>query len=553
MPGFRIHLALWTATVFLSWSQSTAQRSGAAENHDNLYTLRGTVINSVTGKPIARALVKLASQHKAVLTGREGDFSFEAVRGGHLSLLVTKPGFFRPGEALYQSRPLAVDLDSESGPILVKLLQEAVITGKVTGKDQEPIEGAVLHLVKEQIVQGRRELKFVQARAETDPEGNFRVDGLYPGVYYVGIRSARMDRQTKAAPVEEAYPDLIYYPGVTDTASATPIHVQAGQNQELLFLLSPVPTFKVSGKVAIENGWSLDNGPRLMEPTLGVLRIADRFDAKTGAFEFSKLPASKYVVQVTGKNSQGESSEYQRPVTVGSNISDLQIPLHSGIDIPVLISADFPRLLGHCSYTFRAPNGKYETRESDCSDRPQAHVGLSPIDIMPQMSFRYGLPTDNSDLSIHGVSPGKYWVRATAQFGSYVQSLRSGGVDLLVDPLVVPESGLVPAIEVTLRKDVGELIVRVRAAPPGKEIQVMALPDLVTRADPRMSLTGTGPDFHLRGLPPGAYRVYAFDSNDGLEFSNPEVLASYSSQAGSITVEPDGHASITVDLIHPDK
>jgi len=240
-------------------------------------------------------------------------------------------------------------------------------------------------------------------------------------------------------------------------------------------------------------------------------------------------------------------------LTVGADISDLRLPLRSGIDIAIFINADFPKNLGHCSYTFQGPNGKSATRETDCSDLPQAQVELSPIDTVPQMSFRQGPPTDNSYLSIRGVSPGKYWVRAVPQFGGYVQSLRSGGVDLLVDPLVVPESGLVPAIEVTLRHDVGELIVRVRTAPPGKEIQVVALPDLVTRVESRMSQSGSGPDFHLPGLPPGAYRIFAFDPNDGLEVSNPEVLAGYSSQASSITVEPEGHASITVDLVHPDK
>jgi len=529
-----------------------AQRPDAAESYAGVYTLQGTVVNSITGKPIARALVNLASQHKAVLTGPEGDFSFEAVRGGRVSLLVTKPGFFRPGDTPYQSRPLVVNLDADSGQVLIKLFPEAVITGRVTGKDQEPIEGALLHLVKEEIVQGRRELKFVQASANTDAEGNFRVDGLYPGVYYVSIRSARMDRPIRATPVEEAYPDVIYYPGATDTDSATPIKLKAGQNQELSFSLSPVPTFKVSGKVVVEDGWSPDNGPRLTTPALGANRTADRFDAHTGVFEFNKIPAGSYVVQIAGKNSQGESSEYQRPLTVSSDISDLRLPVRSGIDIPVLISADFPKALGHCSYRFQTPNGKYETHESDCSDRPRAQVELFPISGMQQMGFRHGPPTGNSDLDIRGVSPGKYWVNAAPGFGGYVQSLRSGGVDLFVDPLVVPESGPVPAIEVTLRKDVGELNVRVRAVPPGKEIQVLALPDLATRVE-RMSQISTGPDFHLGGLPPGAYRVFAFDPNDGLEFSNPEVLASYSSKAGTVTVEPDGQASITVDLVHPDK
>src|SRR5689334_798281 len=122
MPGFCRHLVMWTATAFRSWPQLTAQRPDASESHAGVYTLQGTVVNSVTGKPIARALVKLASEHKAVLTGPEGDFSFAAVRAGRLSLAISKPGFFRPGDTPYQSRPLAVSLDADSAPLLIKLL-----------------------------------------------------------------------------------------------------------------------------------------------------------------------------------------------------------------------------------------------------------------------------------------------------------------------------------------------------------------------------------------------------------------------------------------------
>jgi len=506
-------------------------------------------VNSVTGKPIWRALVAISPRHEAVLTGPGGTFSFEGIPGGQITVMVTKPGFFRPGDV-----PVVLDLNADKDNLLIKLLPEAVITGQATDNDQEPIEFAIMDVLKEQIVQGHRHLTYFTRNSTTDQEGNFRIDGLPPGVYYVGIRGIRMDRRIPVKEAHEAFPLRVYYPDASDIASATPIKVNAGQHRELSFPLKPVPTFKVAGRVVVAEGWTLEYGPRLFEATMGVLALADRVDTQTGAFEFSKLPAGTYVVQVTGKNQQGESSNYQRKLTVDSDVSDLQLALWSGINIPVVIQMDFPKLLGNCSHTERAPNGEYHVRESDCSEYPAVLIQLSPVDTKLQRSTGPGPSTGKADLSVRGVYPGKYWVGATPfMSGGYVESVRSGSVDLFLDPLVVPESGQVPPIEVTLRNDVGEMQVHVRGALPKQPIELLVFSDPITNAEPHKNQTDLGPDFRITQLAPGLYKVFAFDPNDGLEYSNPEVLTRYSSQAGSVRVRADGHASITVDLIHTEE
>ena len=303
----------------------------------------------------------------------------------------------------------------------------------------------------------------------------------------------------------------------------------------------------------IGEGWTLEYGPRLIDPIVGVLTLPDHLNSQTGVFEFSKLPTGTYVVQISGKNRQGESSDYQRKLTVDSDVSDLQLALWSGINVPVVIQMDFPKLLGHCSHIGRVPNGEYHTRESDCSDYPAAQIALSPVDRTQQLSSGPGPDIGNAELSVRRVYPGKYWVRATPFLGGYVLSLRSGGVDLFVDPLVVPESGQVPAIEVTLRNDGGEMRVHVRGAQPRQQVQLVVFPDPITNAEPSRSQTSIGPDVQITALAPGVYKVLAFDANDGLEYSNPDVLASYSSRAVSVKVAPDGHATVTVDLIHPEE
>ncbi|HSM84806.1 MAG TPA: hypothetical protein VLT16_01585, partial [Candidatus Limnocylindrales bacterium] len=51
-------------------------------------------------------------------------------------------------------------------------------------------------------------------------------------------------------------------------------------------------------------------------------------------------------------------------------------------------------------------------------------------------------------------------------------------------------------------------------------------------------------------LAPGEYKVFAFDSIDGLDYTNPEAIAPYASSAAHVTVSANGNTSVTVDLVH---
>jgi hypothetical protein len=50
------HLVLWMGVVCTAWLQAATQQAGSAENdRKSVYELRGTVVNSATGKPLWRA------------------------------------------------------------------------------------------------------------------------------------------------------------------------------------------------------------------------------------------------------------------------------------------------------------------------------------------------------------------------------------------------------------------------------------------------------------------------------------------------------------------
>jgi hypothetical protein len=55
--------------------------------------------------------------------------------------------------------------------------------------------------------------------------------------------------------------------------------------------------------------------------------------------------------------------------------------------------------------------------------------------------------------------------------------------------------------------------------------------------------------FRIYTLAPGEYLLYAFDSVDGLEYSNREALDAYASRATRVSVSANSSANTTLALI----
>jgi len=67
------------------------------DSNDDKYTLRGTVVNSVTGEAVRGALVQIYfNGQRSVLTGPDGKFQFDGLPAGQTNITVAarKPGFF---------------------------------------------------------------------------------------------------------------------------------------------------------------------------------------------------------------------------------------------------------------------------------------------------------------------------------------------------------------------------------------------------------------------------------------------------------------------------
>jgi len=556
---------LGVCIVALLCLNSALGQSPDGQNQAKKYELHGKVINSATGNPIQRALVRINwdAQQRAVLTGPEGEFSFPGVAEGDVFVSVTKPGFFRRGDSNFRnSQGVAIQLGSETGSVTIKLTPEAVIYGQVIGKDEEPVEGATIQAVQ---ASSRIRLEPSLARASqttrvismpggfmtparTDEDGNFRIAGLAPGTYYLMLTTGNFNRRaiSRLRSDQLGYAPVLFYPGTADASAAVPIEISAGQRVHADFALKPVAGFKVAGTVRWSEEWKQVHPPEIVDPNGVPLFSADRFDPSSGAFEFDALPAGTYTLKVGGSDQNGSYRALHRKLTVDAPIAGLQILLRAPREIPVVVRRDFDKPLPPSTCT---TNEGGKTQTSDCSDYPPVFIQLSSVDYgQGTVSSGFSPTHDPSAITISEVMPGKYSVRAMAQFGGYVQSLRCGSVDLLRDDLVVPEDGAVPPIEVTLRDDGASVKLRVRADGPSRGGWAVLVPAAVGR-DPLVLDFKTNTDRDYGGIAPGDYRVFAFDSVDGIDYTDSEALAKFADKAAQVTLGANGSSVISLDLI----
>jgi hypothetical protein len=147
------------------------------------------------------------------------------------------------------------------------------------------------------------------------------------------------------------------------------------------------------------------------------------------------------------------------------------------------------------------------------------------------------------------VTPGSYRVRAGGIPYGYIAAVRSGGNDLLRQPLVVGFGATIPPIEITIRDDGAQIDGNVenwrKEQRPGVIHSfsrnglgvVLFLPIADSTGQFRQTWISPNGDFNLPQLPPGEYRIVAFDRlPEGLEYESAEEMGKYQSKGQFLRV-----------------
>jgi hypothetical protein len=252
--------------------------------------LRGTVVDSVGGSPVANAVVSLAGTIQVDTTDRAGAFSIGGVLPGRYSLNVNTPSLDSVNAASRQSimfadSSLSLTVRVPNAAMIVGAvcgrtntatrLGSAIISGHVATRDSAPLANARVTIQWEEItlVSNAPTRRIVGADTRSDARGDFRICGLHWRTPYT-----------------------LY--AKTDSGEANPFRIELGEGQRFARVELTVdrarPAAGTFAGVVVDS-----SGKPLAEVDVLITDIArSASTAADGSFRIQDLPAGSHAITV---------------------------------------------------------------------------------------------------------------------------------------------------------------------------------------------------------------------------------------------------------------
>lgn len=538
-----------------------AQDSGSEKKFG---VIEGQVVNSQTGQALRRANLTLRPANPggigsggfaspgapyATSTDAEGKFRFEKVEPGSYRLAGDRQGYVRQeyGGKLNagMGATLTVAAGQEIKELLLKMTPQGVLIGKVLDDEGEPLARVLVQVLRRRYLRGKVQFMPMQGAASLD-NGDFRIADLAPGRYWLSasyrpIPSFEGPARTITDKPEEEYVRT-YYPGSLDESAARPVDLVAGQELSGLNIqLRKARVYRVRGKVA---GATNPRGFRTMllprdRTAVGVMLGAGSPVREDGSFEIASVQPGSYNVALFA--AQGMLSPMGRtPVDVSQgNVDDVRITVQPGIALNGLIRFDSEE-----------EQQKLEKSLGKPITFAGARVQLTVVD-----TFMFNSPSanvkDDGAFVLENASPEKYriWVMGLPP-GTWQKSVRIGEQDP-TDGLLDLTAGAPGTLEVRLGTGIGRVSGTVQDTDQkpvqGAVVSLVPEPLREERTDLlRVATSDQSGQFNLQNLPPGEYRIYAWEEIEPGAYLDPEFLKPFEDKSVKVTVKTNGAEQVTL-------
>jgi hypothetical protein len=516
-------------------------------------SISGTVV-TVNGEPIRRADVHLRSMAsrgpggmQTATTDGAGNFTFLQLEPGQYWLSAEKPGFVRrefgASRGGRMGSPVRLAPGEARTGITLKLTPHAVIAGKIIDDEGEAMPGVQVQALQQRYFRGRKQ--WVPAGGtQANDLGEYRIAGLAPGWYVVSVSPSRRGgpmrgpaaRPAPSSGLEESYVTT-YYPGTADIAQSTPVGIAAGGELRGIDVRAvKTRTYRVSGRI-LEGGEPVQNAMVMLLPardeSVGMMgRPTSSARGKDGAFELTGVPPGQYMLQANRFDQRSRLSGSQE-VSVGEqNVEGVVVNLGGGFEVPGRVVV---------------------------AGRAKAAVDGVRVMLEPQTGFGFGNIADNTSddgsFKLDQVTPGKYRV-STSIPDTYVRAVRAGGQETQGGMLDL-STGAPGPVEVIVSADGGAIDGTIHDSKkrPAEGVTVVLVPEPALRSQAHLyrnaasSSTGT---FQFRGLPPGEYKVFAWEEIEDGSWMDPAVIARYESDGKAIAIKDGAQTSVTLAFIPPE-
>ncbi|HET9216902.1 MAG TPA: carboxypeptidase-like regulatory domain-containing protein [Terriglobia bacterium] len=491
-------------------------------------------------------------------TDGDGRFAFRDVTPGFYTIRVQKEGFFGKPEGGTFPPTAATDVSvaaKEVSAASLSMTPGALIGGRVYGVDGQLLPNAIVWAMRVTYPLGYAVLSG-QVSKLADDRGEFRLFWIPPGDYYLTAEAPRAASIPGGGPAGQGI--KTFYPGVTDVTEARTLTVKGGE--EMLGMdvgIRGSSSFKVSGQITSLIPLPVAQNAAGANAAVLVLLGRDATapdDTKQvgtvplvptiGKFEISNILPGTYdlFARVPDPASQASGGA---PVAWGRarlDVRDMDVP-NVSIVIPPAVDV---------RGTVSAGGGKMPS---------SIRVQLMPDDAAAkipayQQVSRRTVPVDAAGaFAVPAVPAGRFRVSAIAGLppDMYLADVRQSAQSVFDTGFDV-NSGNTAPLEIALAAGAGSVTGVVVDGPmkvvPGAT--VVLVPETKRRSNRALYVSATSDAygrFSLRGVSPGDYKVFAWESIPTEAYVNAAFMVKHEDRGKPVHVGQQGTVSTELTII----
>jgi hypothetical protein len=520
---------------------SAPQKSN--EKPSDLCRVEGVVVKSTTGEGLKRVTVQLspiglAQQGYSTLTENNGRFVIRDIAPGRYAINVWGNGYMQQAPEKGKGNTQVSILDLTPGKnvsgIAFRMVPPGVITGTIYDQDGDPVTGSQVTAFRVAGSGAHRQVSGGDS-GQTNDLGEYRIWGLQPGKYLVAALY-QPPQTDPGQPTDEVYLPT-FHPSTPDTSQAAEVEVQAGAETSGIDVdLRQAHAVVVRGRVMPDSpvkalrGIYVSLTPRGAEASYSLSNYGGSVQNDSGDFEIRGVPPGPY--NLSAFLNDGKRQLYGRiTVEVGdANLDGVTFVLGS----PIALAGRF-RVEGSNEFDF--------TRLGLWLLSIDKTMGSGNTEIKPDGSF-----------VVQSVYDGNYRLRIVGfPEEYYVKSAREGGSEVLESGLTISRSQPPARLEVVLSPDGGRVDGSVlQEQHPVGGAWVVLVPDPPHRDREEMysvKVTDGFGRFSLSGLPPGDFKLFAWEPVQGTNYTDPDFLQAFEDRGTPVHIEERQQQTVQLEVI----
>jgi len=343
------HLAV--LVLILTFATIAFAQSPQPTPKDTSASVSGRV--TIGGKPAAGISVVASSSTSFLdskIVGRttsdeEGNYQLKGLPGGTLRILPVAKSLAVGPDA--KTRQVGQSVNVAEGEAITKvdfsLVRGAVVTGRITDAEGNPIIGEGVSLVRKDAPADPNAMYVGGLRNRTDDRGIYRIYGLSPGSYKVSVGVAAGTPGMAMTGRGGNQYTKTFYPGVQDETKAVILELNEGAEVSNIDITPGTMAggFAVSGRVVdADSGEPMPGVYIAYSPIkdgdlqVGGMNFTGNQSDPVGKFRLENVKPGRYAAYTMGAGQQGTT--YSDPASfemAESDVSGIEIKVHRGATI----------------------------------------------------------------------------------------------------------------------------------------------------------------------------------------------------------------------------